>query len=138
MSIYLLDTNVASHVIRGDRPEINRKLVSLPLSAIAISAISKGELLYGLARRGRPPKLSRLIDEFLIRVDVLAWDQDVAETYGELRAVIEEKGFSLSAADMMIAAHAVASDATLVTRDKAFMQISDLLRVEDWILPALA
>ena len=58
MSGYLLDTNIASHVIRGDKPRISRRLASLPMDAIAISAVTEGELLYGLARRTYPAALS--------------------------------------------------------------------------------
>lgn len=50
MSRYLLDTNIASHVIRGDRPEISRRLAALPMKEIAISAVTEGELFHGLVK----------------------------------------------------------------------------------------
>jgi tRNA(fMet)-specific endonuclease VapC len=73
MSGYLLDTNVASHVIKGDRPEIGRRLASLPMEDIAISAVTESELLFGLARRGYPAALTERVRQFLLRVDVLPW-----------------------------------------------------------------
>lgn len=72
------------------------------------------------------------VREFLLRVDVLPWDHEVTKTYADLRAVCEAKGVTLSPLDMMIAAHAAATNATLVTRDKAFSRVPSPLRIEDW------
>ena len=132
MTVWMLDTNIASHVIKGDRPEIIGRLASLPIADIVISSITEGELLYGLAKRGYPKALSERVRQFLLRVDVLPWDHGVTRTYGDLRAACEAKGATLAPLDMMIAAHAVATNATLVTRDKAFIRVPDSLRIDDW------
>ncbi|MGH6621650.1 MAG: type II toxin-antitoxin system VapC family toxin [Alphaproteobacteria bacterium] len=132
MSSYLLDTNIASHIIRGDRPDISRRLASLPMEEITISAVTEGELLYGLAKRNYPATLSERVRQFLLRVDVLAWDHEVTQAYADLRASCEAKGVSLAPLDMMIAAQAVAADALLVTNDKAFARVPDPLRMENW------
>jgi len=132
MSGYMLDTNVASHVIRGDQPAILQRLVSLPMEDILISAVTEAEFLYGLAKRHRPAALAARVGQFLLRVDVLPWDRDAARTYGDLRAACEARGVTLSPLDMMIAAHAVAAGVVLVTRDRAFAQVSAPLVVEDW------
>jgi tRNA(fMet)-specific endonuclease VapC len=135
MTAWMLDTNIASHVIKGDRPEIIKRLVSVPMQDIVISSVTEGELLYGLAKRGHPKALSERVRQFLLRVDVLPWDHDVTRTYGDLRAACEAKGLTLAPLDMMIAAHAVATDATLVTRDKAFARVPMSLRIDDWTEP---
>lgn len=132
MSRVMLDTNIASHIVRGDRPEILRRLTALPMEEVVISAVTEGELRSGLAKRGHPPRLSGLVRQFLLRVDVLPWDEAAAQAYGDLRASCEAKGATISALDMMIAGHAVASGATLVTRDKAFLRIPAPFRAESW------
>ncbi len=132
MSGYLLDTNIASHVIRGDRPWVSQRLASLPMEEIAISAVTEGELLHGLARRNYPALLTERVRQFLLRVDVLAWDHEVTRTYADLRAACEARGVPLAPLDMMIAAQAVAADAVLVTNDKAFSRVPDPLRMENW------
>jgi tRNA(fMet)-specific endonuclease VapC len=132
VSGYLLDTNAASHVIRGDRPAISRRLAVLPMAEIAISAVTAGELHFGLARRGHPRALSERVRQFLLRVDILPWDHDAAQAYAGLRSSCESQGISLAALDMMIAAHAVARDAVLVTTDRAFAQVPAPLRTVDW------
>jgi tRNA(fMet)-specific endonuclease VapC len=134
MSAHLLDTNIVAHIIRGDRPDLLRKLASLPLEEIAVSAVTEGELFYGLAKRGYPAALSERVGQFLLRVDVLPWNHQVAQAYGDLRAACEAQGVTLAALDMMIAAHAVAVDATLVTRDKAFSKVPGPLRTDDWTM----
>jgi tRNA(fMet)-specific endonuclease VapC len=128
----LLDTNVASHIIKGDRPEILRRLVAVPMHEIGISAVTEAELHYGLAKRGHPRLLSERVREFLLRVDVLDWDRAAAQTYGALRSDLETRGVSLTTLDMMIAAHALATRSVLVTRDRAFQHVAHRLTVEDW------
>lgn len=132
MTSWMLDTNVASHIIKGDRPEIIERLASLPMSDIVISAVTEGELLYGLARRGYPKALSERVRQFLMRVEILPWDHEVTRTYGDLRASCDARGVGLGPLDMMIAAHAVAADATLVTRDRAFSRVAEPLKVDGW------
>ena len=132
MSGYLLDTNIASHIIRGDRLDISKRLASLPMEEIAISAVTEGELLFGLAKRNYPAALTERVSQFLLRVDVLAWDHEVTQVYADLRAACEAKGISLSPLDMMIAAQAVAADAILVTNDKAFSRVPHRLKTQNW------
>ncbi|HKT15279.1 MAG TPA: type II toxin-antitoxin system VapC family toxin [Allosphingosinicella sp.] len=135
MTAYILDTNVASHIIKGDRPELQSRLIAVPMEDIAISAVTEAELFYGLAKRGYPSSLTERVRQFLLRVEVLPWDHDVTRAYGDLRAKCESIGVILSPLDMMIAAHAVATGATLVTRDRAFSNVPKPLNVEDWALP---
>ena len=121
--LYMLDTNIASHVIKGDIPAVREHLVRVPMHNVVVSAVTAGELLYGVAKRGNPEGLKTRVSEFLRRVSIQPWSEDVARCYGEFRASVEAAGRSLSSLDMMIAAHAVAIDATLVTRDRAFTQL---------------
>ena len=129
---YLLDTNIASDVIKGDRPGVRERLAAVPLHDVAVSVVTQAELLYGVAKRGHPEGLATRVREFLIRVAVLPWTPDVAVVYGDLRASCEAGGIVLVPLDMMIAAHAKALDAVLVTRDRVFGLVPSGLRLEDW------
>jgi len=130
----MLDTNIASHVIRGDRPEISDRLVLVPMAEVVISAVTQGELLFGLARRNYPPALSERVRQFLLRVEVLAWDRDVTHAYADLRASCETGGVTLAPLDMMIAAHAVSTNSVLITRDKVFSRVPGHLKTDDWVV----
>lgn len=137
MNRFMLDTNMASYVIKGNPPEVRQRLAAVPMESVVISAVTQAELLYGLARKGYPAGFAGLIREFLHRVDVLPWDGDVATVYGDVRAACTAAGITLGALDMMIAAHAIAVKATLVTHDKAFFLVPNgVLAVEDWVIKA--
>ena len=128
---YLLDTNTVSHLIKR-HPQATQRLLAVPMHSLGISAITAGELAFGLAKRPEAVALRAAVDEFLRRVDVLPWDADVAQTYGRLRAQMQSQGIGLSALDMQIAAHAVHVKAILVSSDRAFGQLTEITH-ENWL-----
>lgn len=129
--LYLLDTNMASFVIKGSVPRVRQRLIRLPMRDVAISAVTEAELLFGVARRPEATRLKSIVEEFLRRVDVLAWDSPAARAYADLRAVLERTGTPMGNLDLMIAAHALAADAVLVSNDRVFRTVKGL-NVEDW------
>ncbi|PUE23694.1 VapC toxin family PIN domain ribonuclease [Limnohabitans sp. JirII-29] len=129
-ALYLLDTNTVSHLIKR-HPQVTQRLLAVPMHQVCISAITAGELAFGLAKRPEAVALKAAVDEFLRRVEVMPWDEAVAQTYGTLRAHLQSQGTPLAALDMQIAAHALHLNAILVSNDRAFAQATDLL-VEDW------
>lgn len=134
----MLDTNMASYVIKGNPPEVRMRLAALPMDRVVVSTVTQGELLYGLARMGHPAAFANLIREFLLRVEILPWDSDAATVYGDLRSSCAVVGITLGALDMMIAAHAVATNTALVTHDKAFALVpGNALMIEDWCKQSL-
>ena len=108
-----------------------RKIASLPMDQLCLSVISEGELRYGLAKKPQAKNLRKVVQELLKRIDVLAWNGDVAERYGDLRAQLESRGEVLGPLDMQIAAHASQVGAILVSNDQAFKKVK-ALKVEDW------
>jgi tRNA(fMet)-specific endonuclease VapC len=127
---YMLDTNTVNHLVR-QHPNVVRHVVSVPMASLCMSAITAGELLYGLAKRPDAVRLQEAVTELMRRVDVLQWDFSPAERYGMLRATLHRRGRSLGSLDMLIAAHALAVGAVLVTNDRAFSQIAQI-QIEDW------
>jgi|SRR5271157_1307090 len=128
---YLLDTNIASYIIKGNFPAVRRRLVRHPMAEIAISSVTEGELCYGVARRPGATGLRTVVDEFLRAVTILPWDSDAARQYGQIRATLERKGQPMGNLDMMIGAHALASGLILVTNDRAFGRVHGL-KMQDW------
>jgi tRNA(fMet)-specific endonuclease VapC len=128
----MLDTNVVSHVIRGDIVGIRERLASVPMQSVSMSVVTQAELLYGVAKRGHPQPLAKAVREFLIRVQLHPWTPEVAGIYGELRVACERAGVTLAPMEMMIAAHAKATSAVLVTRDRTFGLVPNQLSLEDW------
>ncbi|WP_332854208.1 type II toxin-antitoxin system VapC family toxin [Duganella sp. S19_KUP01_CR8] len=126
----MLDTNTVSHLVK-DHPVVTGRLLNVPMALLCISAITKGELMFGLARRPEAIRLRTVVQEFLRRVDVLPWDGDAAELYGTVRGQMTAKDNVLAPFDLLIATHALIKDAVLVTSDHVFAQVPKL-RVEDW------
>lgn len=129
---YMLDTNVVSHIMQGRDATLLARLTQLPVGQVVISSITLAELEYGLHRKAQPVRLRNALIQVLLRMDVLPWDEMVATCYGEFCTALEAQGINLCDCDMMIAAHAVAVGATLVSRDKAFAQVPERLRLEVW------
>jgi len=129
---YMLDTNVISHIMQGRDAALLTRLTTVPIDQAVMSSVTLAELEYGLHRKGQPARLRNALTQVLLRVDVLPWDEPVARCYGEFCSALEAQGISLGDLDMMIAAHAVAVNATLVSRDRAFAQVPERLRLEVW------
>ena len=130
-SLYMLDTNMVSHIIKR-QPQAITRLLEVPMHSVCISAVTAGELAFGLAKRPQALALRDAVNEFLRRVEVMPWDAAVAQTYGTLRASLYKKGTPLAALDLQIAAHALHVNATLVSNDRVFAQVG-LLVVDDWL-----
>lgn len=127
---FLLDTNIASLYIRSE--QLDARIHHISIENLCISAITEGELFYGLEKKPSATKLHRLVGAFLSRIAVLPWNSEAAKVYGTLRARCDAKGISIGNFDMLIAAHALATGATLVTRDKALLQLRPWIKVENW------
>jgi tRNA(fMet)-specific endonuclease VapC len=129
-AIYLLDTNTVSYLIKR-HPVVTQRLLAVPMHTVFVSAITAGELAFGLAKRPEAKALKAAVGEFLRRVEVLPWDNAVAQTYGKLRAEQQRQGTPLAPLDTQIAAHALHAKAILVSSDQAFLQVTGLV-VQDW------
>jgi tRNA(fMet)-specific endonuclease VapC len=131
---YLLDTNTVSYVIKGNFPQARERLLRVPISEVGISVITEAELRFGVARLPRATKLAIVVEEFLLRVEVLVWHSAAARHYARLRATLEEHGEPMGNLDLMIAAQALAAEVILVTSDRVFRKVKGL-RIEDWSKP---
>lgn len=131
---YLLDTNTASYVIKGNAPRVRERLLSIPTSDVAISVVTEAELRFGVARLPTAKRLAAIVEEFLKYIDIRHWDSATALQYAVLRADVEQRGRPIGNLYLMIAAHALALGTVLVTSDRAFRRVKGL-NSEDWSQP---
>jgi tRNA(fMet)-specific endonuclease VapC len=132
MADFLLDTDAASRLLRADRATVNAMRRS-GASSIAVSAVTRSELLYGARLRMDKPALLSAVHAFLARVTVHAWGREAADAHACIRAKAKQEGRSAGTFDLMIAAHARALDATLVTGDNAIRNLKiEGLKVVTW------
>ncbi len=133
----MLDTDIASYVIKGRSPAVEARLASIPPDRICISAVTRAELLYGLKRLPPEHRLHIAVQQFLKIVRTLPWDADAAEHYADIRHQLSTRGQPIGEMDMMIAAHSLAVGAVLVSNNlRHFKRIKAPLRLEDWMAPA--
>lgn len=128
---YLLDTNTCSYIIKGNVPRVRERLLRVPMAEVGISVVTEAELRFGVARRPEGATLKEMVEGFLLRVEVLQWTSVAAQHYARIRAALEKEGEPMGNLDLMIAAHALAAEAVLVTHDQVFRRVKGL-RVEDW------
>jgi len=128
----LLDTNICIYIIKQQPATVIKHFLEYQVGDIGISSITLSELRYGVAKSTHREKNAKALDEFIIPLEVVSFDEDAAHAYGEIRATLEKSGTPIGAMDMLIAAHAVSLGIPLVTNNtREFARIPDI-NIIDW------
>ena len=128
----MLDTNICIYIIKQKPPEVLVRFNSYEVGDIAVSSITVAELQFGVRKSQQPERNQKALDQFLLPLLVVDFDQIAAATYGEVRASLERQGRPLGPLDMLIAAHALSLKLTLVTNNVGeFARVQGLV-VENW------
>lgn len=130
MTTYLLDTNIVSELVRNPEGAAAQRIWAENGHCVT-SVVVLAELRYGMAKRPSKAR-ERLLSAVLASMPVLAWDMPADARYGELRAALERAGTPIGSNDMLIAAHALACDCTLVTANEREFRRVPGLPVENW------
>jgi tRNA(fMet)-specific endonuclease VapC len=132
VSLFLLDTDICSYVMKRSHPALLTKLRNTDLERIAISVVTEAELLYGIELSANPKLVRSAFDGFMEHVRVLEWGRSQAGHYAEIRAYLHKRGEMIGANDLLIAAHGRSLGATIVTNnEKEFRRVHGL-KVENW------
>ena len=127
----MLHTNIVSEMIRNPAGRAAQRARAVG-GSVCVSVIVAAELRYGCARKGSP-KLRRRVEEFLSEVPVLPFDVPADSAYGGIRAELEAAGRPIGSMDLLIAAHASALAATVVTANVGEFRRVRGLNVENWL-----
>jgi tRNA(fMet)-specific endonuclease VapC len=131
--LYMLDTDLASYIIKGRSPEIEARLSAIEPSMVCVSVMTRAELVYGLKRLPPNHRLHIGVRQFLKIVRVLSWDAEAADFYAEIRHQLGTAGQPIGEMDMMIAAHSLAVAAVLVTNNtRHYERIPAPLMLQNW------
>ncbi|WPL15753.1 tRNA(fMet)-specific endonuclease VapC [Thiorhodovibrio winogradskyi] len=131
---WMLDTNTCSFVIRQRPIAVKERFDQVGHDNLAISTIVLAELQFGAALHPtRGTAILSDIEDFYQRLRVLAWTEAAARCYGQLRAQLQRAGTPIGNMDLLIAAHAVAENAVLVTNNRREFERVPGLRCEDWL-----
>ncbi len=130
--LYLLDTDITGYIVRGRSPSARMMLrQTLEDARVGISVVTEAEILFGLELRPEASRLRASVERLLQAIEILDWNARAAAAYARIRAQLKLAGKPLAEMDLLIAAHAVALDAVLVSHDKAFQLLTHSLRVID-------
>lgn len=132
MSGYLLDTNIVSALMRAPQGPLAQRIARVGETNVFVSAIVAAELRFGALRR-RSRRLLAELEGILAELEVKPLEAAAAVHYGHLRAALERAGTPIGANDMLLAAHALALDATLVTDNEREFGRVEGLRVANWL-----
>ncbi|MDP9179224.1 MAG: type II toxin-antitoxin system VapC family toxin [Gemmatimonadota bacterium] len=128
----LLDTNVCIDLLRGRSPRVHQRYKAAAGDQLAVSSITAGELYAGALKSRRVEENLQAANLLLSGLPILAFGAEAARTYGKERSRLEIAGRRIGDLDMLIAAHAVATDAMLITNNtREFRRIANLI-VDDW------
>ena len=129
----MLDTNICIYIIKQQPVAVLKRFLEYQAGDIGISSVTLSELRYGVAKSAYKDKNSLALDEFIISLEVVSFDEHAALIYGDIRASLEKAGTPVGSMDMLIAAHAVSLNIPLVTNNtREFVRIS-ALDIIDWV-----
>ncbi len=134
MSLYLIDTNICIFLInqRLGFKNIVERMDGMDREKVGVSSITVAELEFGAAASKRQGDNFKRLERFLLDFEVIAFDRESARPYGPLRAALQAQGTPIGPMDFLIAAHALALKAILVTNNtREFLRVPGLA-LEDW------
>ena len=130
---YLLDTNICIYIINENPKKVLRRFEQYPVSEFGISSITHAELQNGIEKSKNKNTNQNALDEFLLPLSILPFHgKRLVTCYGEIRTLLESKGKTIGPLDMLIAAHALGLDLTIISNNiKEFSRIPNL-KCENW------
>lgn len=131
--MYLLDTNICIYIINNNPRTVVEKIKQLKPSQVKLSAISIGELEYGVSKSRNRERNRNALVGFVSGFDILPFDDNDAEVFGIISAELEKRGQVIGSYDMQIAAQAISNDLILVTNNTREFERIKKLKLENWI-----
>ncbi|MEG3166170.1 type II toxin-antitoxin system VapC family toxin [Sphingomonas sp. PB2P19] len=128
----MLDTNIVSDLVRSPQGHVFDRIAAVGSDTMCISIITAAELRYGCAKKGSPRLLAQ-VETILGSIEILPFDVPVDAEYAGIRAELEAEGKPIGPNDLLIAAHAYAAGATLVTANVGEFERVRGLHVENWL-----
>ena len=128
----MLDTNICIFIIKKKPGQVLKRLKKKPISEIGISSITLSELEYGVAKSSKPQQNRLALTEFLAPLEIIPYDDMAAQEYGKIRTYLERRGAPIGALDMLIAAHALSLNSTLVTNNEREFNRVPSLKIANW------
>ena len=129
---YMLDTNICIYIIKAKPKKVLDKFQTLGMGDVCISSITLAELQYGVEKSKYKERNKLALAAFLSSIEILPFSDNAAAEYGKIRANLEKQGNIIGAYDLMIGAHALSENITLVTNNTREFKRIENLSLENW------
>lgn len=130
---YILDTNICIYIIKKRPVQVIEHLRNLSISEVGISSITLSELEYGVEKSKKQKQNKIALTGFIAPLEIAVYDEQAAIEYGKIRAYLEKIGQSIGSLDLLIAAHAISLNSSLVTNNEKEFKKIPMLKVENWV-----
>ena len=131
--IYMLDTDICIYIIKRKPSSVVNRLEQLKPGELAMSAITFAELVNGAKKSKYVEANMERLNDLSELIDVRPFDRQAALFYGSVRSSLEKRGEVIGGNDLLIAAHALSLNWTLVTNNEKEFRRVEGLRVENWV-----
>ena len=129
----MVDTNICIYIMNQRPVKIIHAFKQCNIGEIGVSAITVSELQYGAAKSKSRDINKQRIEEFLLPLEILPYDDAASGIYGNIRFLLEKRGVVIGFLDLLIAAQAISRDLVLITNNtKEFNRVDDL-KLENWV-----
>ena len=129
---YFLDTNICIYFLKGLFPALRDQLSAKTPEEIKIASIVKAELLLGAYKSNNPSRTGKTVEAFLLPFEIVAFEDDAAVCYAQIRGSLEKDGRSIGPNDLTVAATVIAAEGILITNNISEFGRVDGLKVENW------
>lgn len=130
---YLLDTNILSDLLKHPQGRVFQHIVDVGEESLCTSIIVACELQFGVVKSGSS-RLVQQLERILGVLTVLPLESPVDGHYAEIRTYLEQPGTPIGPNDLLIAAHSLALDLTLVTANTREFERVPALKLDNWLL----
>ena len=130
---YLLDTNICIYIIKQKPKTVLDKFIDLDVFDVAVSSITLAELFYGVNKSNFKEKNLDALQEFLLPLEILYFDESDAFIYGKVRTELENMGKPIGSMDLLIASQALAKNLTLISNNISEFERIKELSLQNWV-----
>ncbi len=130
---FILDTNICIYLIKQQPIKVVEKFKRYTPEQIGLSTITISELQYGVLKSKKKNANKKALDLFLTPFEIFNFDSKAASEYGKIRSDLEKKGTPIGGMDLLIAAHTLRLERTLVTNNESEFRRVTGLKVVNWL-----
>lgn len=130
--MYIIDTDICIYWLKGNR-NVARRIENQGIENISVTIITACELYFGAYNSQKKDRNIAALNELFMQLKVIQTTSEVARTFGDIKARLEQEGRIINDADILIASIIIANNGILVTNNTDHFKRISGLRLENWL-----